>query len=118
MQVESRASAFEAAISEASSDEATSNEVEAARRKLGALPLVILSQDKAHFLALPGAKADLYAVWIAAHDEVARKSARGENRIVDGASHYIYQDRPDAVISAFRQVVDTARDSGAASQSK
>jgi hypothetical protein len=37
---------------------------------------------------------------------------RGEDRVVDGAGHDIEEDRPDAVISAFREVVEAARKSG------
>jgi hypothetical protein len=47
------------------------------------------------------------------HIDEARDSTRGEDRVVDGAGHDIEEDRPDAVISAFREVVEAARTSGA-----
>jgi len=50
---------------------------------------------------------------VAGHDDEAHDSTRGEDRVVAGAGHDIEEDRPDAVISAFREVVEAARRSGA-----
>jgi len=50
-----------------------------------------------------------YAQWLSVHDDEARDSTRGENRVVDGAGHDIEDDRPDAVLAAFRAIVDAAR---------
>jgi len=41
-----------------------------------------------------------------------------QDRIVDGAGHDIEEDRPDAVISALREVVDAARETGGGTASK
>jgi len=110
-QVYAQPSLFEALISEFESrDGRTSDEVEADRRKLGAIPLVVLSADKAHFTAaLPSTEPGrAYANWIGAHEDDARDSTRGEHRVVEGAGHWIYGDRPDAVIAAFHEVVEAA----------
>lgn len=93
----------------------SSDEVEAARRKLGSIPLIILSQDKAHLARgrRQGVDPDrIYAAWAGGHEDEARDSTRGEHRIVDGAGHWIYGDRPEAVTAAFREVVEAARASG------
>lgn len=88
-------------------------EVSAARRPLGDIPLIILTQDAAHFGALKPWFADnvdaVYSRWVAGHDDEARDSSRGENRIVSGAGHDIEIDRPDAVVSALREIVDDVR---------
>ena len=40
------------------------------------------------------------------HDDVARSSTRGVNRMVPGATHFIQFDQPSAVIEAVFQVLD------------
>ena len=117
-QVRSKASIFETTLAEfKSAYDVDVDEVTAARRKLGDIPLVILTQDRAHFRVLKswfdGDVDQAYARWVAGHEDEARDSKRGENRIVDGAGHDIEADRPDVVISAFREVVEAARQSGA-----
>jgi len=88
----------------------------AARRKLGDVPLIILTEDAAHFHMLnPWCASDVDAVdagWVAGHQDEARDSTRGEERIVNGAGHDIEADRPDAVVSAFREIVEAAQRSG------
>jgi pimeloyl-ACP methyl ester carboxylesterase len=97
-------------------------EVAAARRKLGDAPLIILTQDRAHFRMLKPWFADdvdaVYARWVAGHDDEAHDSTRGEDRVVDGAGHDIEEDRPEAVISALREFVDAARKTGGGTASK
>ena len=111
--IESRPSIFTTIMAEIDGqDTSTSSEIDAARHPLGSMPLVILSSDKAHFTADTPAGVDpnaFYQAWIAAHVDQARDSSRGENRIVDGASHWIFNERPDVVIAAFREVVGEAR---------
>jgi len=113
-QVRSKASIFETILAEFKSGyDVDVDEVAAARRTLGDVPLVVLTQDRAHMRLLKSLFADdvdtLYAQWVAGHDDEARDSTRGVNRIVDGAGHNIQADRPDAVIAAFREVVEAAR---------
>lgn len=112
----SRPAYFEAIVSELDSYFGrTSDEVDAARHKLGSVPLIILTSDKAHFTEDRPAGMDpdaLYSAYIAAHEDQARDSDIGENRIVDGASHFVFVERPDAVIAAFNEIVAAARTSG------
>jgi pimeloyl-ACP methyl ester carboxylesterase len=114
-QIYAQPSLFEAFASELESDGRSSDEVKAARRKLGAVPLIVLSEDKVHLAAaytearLDADPDKAYANWISGHEDEARDSTRGEHRIVDGAGHWVYGDRPDAVITAFREVVEAAR---------
>lgn len=89
-------------------------EVTAARRPLGNIPLVILSQDREHFRLLtdwfPERIDQTYDEWISGHDDQAKDSTRGVNRIVDGAGHVIADDKPDAVVSALREIVGAVRE--------
>jgi hypothetical protein len=112
--VRSSTSAFETALAEYRSGyQLDSDEVAGARRRLGDIPLVILSLDKAHFRTLsslfPGHVDQAYADWIGGRDDEARDSTRGVNRVVAGASHDVEADRPDVVVDAFREVVAAAR---------
>jgi len=112
--VRAQASVFETKLAEfESANDADLAEVIAARRPLGHVPLMILTQDRAHFRMLkPWFAGDVdaaYAQWLSGHDDEARDSTRGENRVVDGAGHDIEDDRPDAVLAAFRAIVDAAR---------
>jgi len=108
-----RPSKFMATAAEISSyNGTTSQELGTARRRLGSIPLIILSSDKAHFTEdrPPAVDADvLYSAWIAAHVDQAHDSLKGQNRIVEGASHWIFNERPDVVLSAFREVIEDAR---------
>jgi len=52
--------------------------------------------------------------WKALNADQAAFSTRGRQKIVPDASHYIQVDRPEVVISAVRQVVDTVRADGRA----
>lgn len=47
--------------------------------------------------------------WKTLHEEQTRFSTRGRQQIVPDATHYIQIDRPDVVIDAVREVVDTVR---------
>lgn len=50
--------------------------------------------------------------WQQLHAEQARFSTRGRQQIVPDATHYIQFDRPDIVVAAVRDVVDTVRGDG------
>jgi pimeloyl-ACP methyl ester carboxylesterase len=60
----------------------------------------------------PAAGARFKAEWQRLHAEQARFSTRGRQQTVPDATHYIQFDRPDIVIAAVREVVDTVRDDG------
>ena len=48
-------------------------------------------------------------VWKELHTEQAAFSTRGRQQVVPDATHYIQVDRPEVVIAAVREVVDTVR---------
>jgi pimeloyl-ACP methyl ester carboxylesterase len=98
--------------SEASAaDGASSDEIAAARRPLGDMPLIVLTAGR--FAPRAGETAAATdarrAVWRTMHDEIAALSTRGERREIEGAGHSIQIDRPDVVIGAIDEVLALAR---------
>ncbi|MFE7591535.1 alpha/beta fold hydrolase [Kitasatospora sp. NPDC057512] len=76
------------------------------RRRAGApppeAPLAVLSATR----GLPRA---MRARWTALQEGLARNAVRGTHGTVPGAGHAIQADRPQAVVSAVREVADRAR---------
>lgn len=88
-----------------------SKETVAARRKLGAMPLIVLTASdttKAPGVPQPEAEAGAKA-WSHLHDEIAALSTKGVNRLVEGSGHYIQKQKPQVVIDAVAEVVAAAR---------
>lgn len=84
-------------------------------RRLGSMPLVILSATRLDDLPADTPEAvgkqipDQLRMWQAEHQLLADLSTRGSHRLVPGASHYIHQQKPDVVISAIKEVVKQLR---------
>lgn len=78
---------------------------------LGDRPLVVLTAGFAS--PMPGVADDVldqfYTTWIQLQRELAALSTNADHRIVEGASHYIHLDAPDAVVEAVEDVVQSAR---------
>lgn len=89
----------------------SSDEVRAAKRSYGDMPLTVLSRapfprQPHETQAMRDAKNYL---WVELHDDIAALSTRGVNEIVPGAGHYIQFDKPGVVIDAIRHIIDTVR---------
>ena len=88
---------------------ASSDEVDAARRSYGDMPLIVLTAGD------PGGTdpdtRTRAGIWIQMHDRMASLSSRGVNRTVAGSTHHIQLVRPQAVIDAVNEVVAEARSS-------
>ena len=85
-------------------------------RTLGDRPVVVLTamapMDTNTMKALkitPETAKKFQAAWLKMHDEEASWSSRSRHEIVPDATHYIQIDRPDVVIRAVREVVDSVR---------
>ena len=83
-------------------------------RKYGSMPLQVLTATLNPLP--PEAPADVRlqtplwaAAWSQEHDKLAALSSRGINVRVPGSTHYIHQDKPQAVIDAVDSVVRQAR---------
>lgn len=100
---------WDANYSEESGLPTSADQLRAARKSFGALPLIYLTRGISPYLQ-PGqppsamnlaAEAEVKAM----HDEIAGLSTRGSNRIVPGAGHDIQIDKPDAVIGAIAEIL-------------
>jgi pimeloyl-ACP methyl ester carboxylesterase len=85
-------------------------------RQLGDRPIVVLTANKpmekdamAQLKITPDQAAKFQALWRTLHDEEASWSSRSRHELVPDATHYIQFDRPDVVIRAVREVVDSVR---------
>jgi pimeloyl-ACP methyl ester carboxylesterase len=86
-----------------------SREVIAESRRLGSIPLIVLTRG-ALSSNLPKDQAELeWKLWNGLHDNLARLSTAGVNRVVPGSGHYVHLDKPDAVVDAVTEVVTAAR---------
>jgi pimeloyl-ACP methyl ester carboxylesterase len=77
-------------------------------RRLGAMPLVVLSPETTWKAATPAqirVSQSYEKVWIAMHQALAHLSSRGVHRIIMGAGHHIQLDKPEAVIDAVDEVL-------------
>jgi len=104
---------WEAGQSEEDHEAISADQLRAARKSFSDLPLLYLTRGKSPFQP-PGkpqsemnkaAERDVKAM----HDEIAKLSTRGSNRVVPGAAHSIHIDKPQAVIDATLEVLKQAR---------
>jgi pimeloyl-ACP methyl ester carboxylesterase len=78
-------------------------------RRLGAMPLVVLSTE--YSWGKSGTPAGVWfhrsysKIWIALHEALAHLSSRGVHRIIKGSGHEIQLDKPQAVIDAVDEVL-------------
>jgi pimeloyl-ACP methyl ester carboxylesterase len=78
-------------------------------RRLGAMPLVVLSTE--YSWGESGTPAGIWfhrsysKIWIALHEALAHLSSRGVHRIIKGSGHEIQLDKPQAVIDAVDEVL-------------
>lgn len=77
-------------------------------RSLGAMPLVVLSATNEWKVSTPAGLRFNRAwpkFWFAEHEALAHLSSRGVHRIIEGSSHEIQLDKPQAVIDAVDEVL-------------
>lgn len=86
----------------------------AVRRSLGDIPLIVLTRGlrSAPPDVSPSEKEAYIGVWQRMHWEDAGLSTHGRRRFVEGATHYVQRDKPEAVITAVKEVVAEARSRG------
>ncbi len=88
-----------------------SDQIDAARRPLGDLPLIVLTAEKTGLAPgmSPEQVAAVSGLWRRMHDETATLSSRGENRLVMGSGHLVQVDKPQVVIDTVNEVVGLVR---------
>ncbi len=89
-----------ALIDEREARDATFEQAQAAG-PLGDRPLVVLTAG--------GQPPELREFWNGLQAELADLSTNSDHRIIEGAGHYIQLDKPQAVVTAVRDVVSAAR---------
>jgi pimeloyl-ACP methyl ester carboxylesterase len=91
---------------------ATSAEVDEGRASYGDMPLVVLTAGDTYKAVGQPWRDALDARWREVHRDIARRSSRGQERLVAGSSHLIMIDRPDAVAQAVRDVLGSIKPPG------
>ena len=99
----------------------STDEIIATRHPLGHIPIIVLQADtdcdwQHRVPKTDGERFD--AIRCAALADQVKDSTRGERRIVAGSRHSVYDDKPDIVVAAFREIVETARKSRATAADK
>ena len=84
----------------------SSDQVRASRRNYGAMPLVVLTRapQPPKSGESQATRDERNQAWMKAHDDIARLSSKGVNRVVADSGHAIQFDQPDAVVSAVLEV--------------
>jgi pimeloyl-ACP methyl ester carboxylesterase len=93
----------------------SADELVAARRPLGSVPLIVLQADTDCHPKQQPAKTASERFDVARCVELqsqARDSTRGEWRVVKGATHMVQNDKPQVVLATFAEVIKAARSSG------
>jgi pimeloyl-ACP methyl ester carboxylesterase len=88
---------------------ATSDEVARGRHSYGDMPLVVLTAGKTYSATSSPLDLALQSFWSELHRDLAKRSSRGREETVPGASHLMMLDRPDAVAAAIAAIVIEAR---------
>ena len=84
----------------------SSNQVAAARRSYGAIPLIVLTAGSPMIPGLAPSELDtLLRIIRQMHGELAALSTRGVDRMVPGSTHYVQMDKPQAVVDAVTDVL-------------
>ena len=86
-----------------------SEEVAAEARPLGSTPFIVLTRGERSSDMPADQAATEWNLWNQMHNDLAKLSTVGVNRVVPGANHYIQLDKPDAVVEAVEEVVTTTR---------
>jgi pimeloyl-ACP methyl ester carboxylesterase len=96
-------------------DALSSAQLERARISYGSMPMIVLTHGVPE--SLGGTPRDetaaINALWGRMQDEQAALSSASEHRVVEGAGHFIQNDKPEAVIDAVDGVVAKARSTAA-----
>jgi hypothetical protein len=87
-------------------------------RRLGAMPLVVLSVENTWNNNTPAGVRfnQSYSKWITLHEALAHLSSRGVHRMIKGSGHEIQLDKPQAVIDAVDEVLREPQTGGVSKQ--
>lgn len=92
---------------------ASADQVRAARRNLGDIPLIVLTQSPNTRPLPAGVTQELRDArnnfWVSLHDDIASLSTQGVNRIVEKSGHNIPYDQPGVVNDAIFEVIKASK---------
>ncbi|WP_158914034.1 alpha/beta fold hydrolase [Caulobacter sp. S45] len=83
-------------------------EEDRSKRSFGNLPMIVLTAGNPPPIESGETEADQKLktnLWKTGHDQLASRSSIGKSIVVPDSGHFIQSDRPDAVISAIREVI-------------
>ncbi|WP_374655428.1 alpha/beta fold hydrolase [Phenylobacterium sp.] len=86
---------------------ATSDQLDAST--YGDLPMIVLTADGTYSAAPEQAREALSTLWFGLHRELARRSNAGVSRRINGSSHLMMRDKPDAVADAVLEIAAKAK---------
>jgi pimeloyl-ACP methyl ester carboxylesterase len=106
-----QASMYEAWRREAADGDESFRQARDGGYSLGDKPFIVLTAGE--FWATPGSQMGrpeaMKKAMLQMREEMAKHSSRGIHRIVEGASHTMQVDHPEAVVEAVREVIEMAR---------
>lgn len=83
----------------------TSEEIAKGRADYGDKPMIVLTADGGKQEFSPdGRRSASRRFWISLHQELAARSSRGSETVVQGSTHLMMTDRPDAIVAAVETV--------------
>ncbi len=86
----------------------TSDDIARGPASYGDVPLIVLTADGNEPSAHHPVNSGPAPFWVRLHQELAARSRRGVQTIVQGTSHLMMNDRPDAIVAAINTVIDEA----------
>jgi hypothetical protein len=87
----------------------TSDEIATGRASYGDLPLVALTAGRAYTGAPTAVRSRLSRFWCELHAEIAIPSRLGLERTINGSSHLMPFDQPDAIAAAVDEIAAQTR---------
>lgn len=101
---------FEAEVSRLAYDpQATEREGDAVTSWSSGAPILVLSHDPARAVDAGAFSPSDEAIWDEGQKAYARLTSRGTQADVTGASHYVFVDAPEVVVSAIQGLLQAAR---------
>ena len=111
LRMERNVSAARTLVSLMSNFERSSAQLDAAKRSLGNMPLLVLTAGMGIVPPLEnGSDGRIEAEWARMHQELSALSTAGQQRLVPGAGHFIHVERPELVVEALGRLIATSRE--------
>lgn len=87
----------------------TSDQIDAGPQSYGDLPLIVLTAGQTYAAAPEGAREAVQSLWWGLHRELARRSTRGESRLIADSPHMMITRKPEVVSAAILEIAREAK---------